>query len=147
MGITRYYIKDAIQCHWFWNYMYLIWQNTDLRNRRIFLWLVNGVWVVDSHSQSVENTDKHTDIDGEITICLGTVAQFIVSNIKRFQCTVQHTSLGLNLEKSLIRHMINFLFTQTIFFWWCSTILGKRVTRKEYLLKKHFKRMEQLLSF
>lgn len=94
VGITRY--KDAINCNWLiWND--LIRQNTDLRNWRIFLWLINGVGIVDSHPQSVENTDKHTDIDGEITVCLGTEAQWIVSSIKRLQWTVQHTSLGLNL--------------------------------------------------
>lgn len=127
LEITRY--KDAIKCYWLiWND--LIRQNTDLRNWRIFLWLINGVGIIDSHPQSVENTDKHTDIDGEITVCLGTEAQCIVSSIKRLQWTVQHTSLGLNLEHSSIQLMINFIFTPTISFLIMFDIIRETVKRK-----------------
>lgn len=55
---------------------------------RIFMSFVNFEWIVDYRSQRIENTDKHTNIHREITICLRSGSQNIVICIERLQYTV-----------------------------------------------------------
>ena len=71
----------------------------NLHNARVFSWFVNGVQIVHSHSQTVENTHEHPHIDRNITVDFLSKIYNKESGIEGFNCTVQQaSSWSLNLQ-------------------------------------------------
>lgn len=58
----------------------------------VLLWFVNCVRIVDSHSESIDNTDKHSTIHGEITVWHGAEIQYESCCTLGFQFSVENAS-------------------------------------------------------